>query len=141
MDLLESRGKKARFLEQTVKALHLEQVRVIHDRAESIGRNPDYRSVYDQALVRALAPLRVILELALPLIKVRGRVLAMKGKKADQEIEEARSALMELHAAVRAVHTVASEPAGEALVVEIIKEKPTPDRFPRKPGIPGKRPL
>lgn len=134
--LVEATGKKARFLERAAGALSLENVAIAAERAEALGQDPAHRGRYDAVLARAVGPLRVLLELAIPLARDRGVLLAVKGAKAQEEIEAARKALHALHAIV--VGTQATE-TGTIVVVE--KSRPTPHRYPRAPGVPSSRPL
>jgi 16S rRNA (guanine527-N7)-methyltransferase len=137
--LLETTGKKARFLEETGDALDLANLKVIHDRAETAGHHPAHRGVYDTVTVRALAALPVVVELALPFLRNDGRLLAMKGARLPEELPAARAACVLLGGTVEEVHTLDAE-AG-ACVVEIRKTDPTPDTYPRRPGLPAKKPL
>ncbi len=135
--LIESTGKKARFLEQTVAALGATRVRVECGRAETIGApSGGHRNRYDAVVARAVARLPVLLELALPLVRIGGRVLAIKGAQAETEIEEAGAALRLLHARV-----VATERTPTGTVVVVQKLRSTPARFPRRPGEPRRSPL
>jgi 16S rRNA (guanine527-N7)-methyltransferase len=92
--LMDATGKKARFLEEVVADLSLDQVRVVNDRAETAGQTKAHRERYDIATARAVGPMRVMLEYTMPLVRVGGRVLAMKGRQAEVELGEAGDALM-----------------------------------------------
>lgn len=134
--LLEATGKKARFLEQTAKALGLDNVDVINDRAETVGRDPAHREQYDIAVARAVGTLPVLLELATPLVRAGGHVLAIKGEKAPDEITAAKKALHMLHCAV-----VGTQRTPTGTIVMIEKLRPTPRLYPRRPGEPKRAPL
>ncbi|MHC4947580.1 MAG: 16S rRNA (guanine(527)-N(7))-methyltransferase RsmG [Planctomycetota bacterium] len=135
--LVEATGKKARFLRETAAALDLANVDVVDERAETIGRDRDHhREHYDVVLARALGRLPVLLELTVPLAKVGGLVLAVKGGKAAEEVAGAKKALHLLHAAV--IDTVRT-PTGTIVVVE--KRRRTPKVYPRRPGEPKRAPL
>jgi 16S rRNA (guanine527-N7)-methyltransferase len=135
--LLEATGKKAAFLREAVEALALPNVEVISERAETIGRDRDrHREQYDAVLARAVGKLRVLLELTLPLARVGGLVITIKGASAGQEVEDAAGALHALHGQV--VHTTRT-PTGTILVVE--KLRPTGKLYPRLPGEPKRAPL
>jgi 16S rRNA (guanine527-N7)-methyltransferase len=136
LTLLEARKKRAAFLETVVRALGLPDVAVIAERAESLAREPGYREAYDVALSRALAPVRVLAELTLPFVRAGGVSAAPKGERLDEELAEAGRALDLLRAAAE-THPLAT--GGRLLVLR--KLGPTPERFPRRPGIPSKRPL
>jgi 16S rRNA (guanine527-N7)-methyltransferase len=91
--LVEATGKRVQFLEAMVAELGLEHVRVLHARAEALS---DHKERYDVLTARAVARLNLLLELAIPLVKVGGRFIAMKGSNAHQELEEAQTALIAL---------------------------------------------
>lgn len=134
--LVDATGKKCDFQRFAARTLGLNNVRVIHERAEVIGQNPEHRERYDLALARALGPLSVVAELTAPLVRVGGAVLAVKGAKADEELERARPALMLLNA----VHEqTVSTPTGRIVVLG--KRTRTPRGYPRRPGEPKARPL
>ena len=135
--LLEATLKKARFLQDTVEQLELDNVTVISERAETFG-SPEGggRDGWDVVTARAVAPLRVLLELALPLATPQGWLLAIKGQKAAQEIDEARTALRLLKAAVDQTHRTAT-----GTIVVVRRDGPMAKRFPRRPGEPGRAPL
>jgi 16S rRNA (guanine527-N7)-methyltransferase len=135
--LVESVGKKARFLQETAEALGLSNVEVRAERAEILGRDPDLRENVDLVTARAVAPLPVLLELAIPLIKVRGTLLAMKGQRADEEVRASGRALDMLHARV---HKEIPQPGGGKLLI-IRKFEATGKRYPRPVGQPAKEPL
>lgn len=142
MTLLEATGKKALFLEAMVAELRLEGVRVVQARAEELAHDPEHRASYRLAVARAVAPLRVLLELALPFL-TRGGVLAVpKGSAAPREIREAASALAALGGEMEVAQSleIPSEGPQQTLIV-VRKTGETPERYPRRPGIPAKRPL
>jgi 16S rRNA (guanine527-N7)-methyltransferase len=141
LTLLESVGKKCRFLEKARDELGLENVEVYEGRAEDFGREPAHRESYDLAIARAVAPLPVLLEYALPALRVGGWLAAPKGSAALTELEAAGNALEALSGRL---HDAAPFQPPEGLrqtVLLIEKTAPTPDRYPRRPGIPSKRPL
>ena len=135
--LVDSVGKKARFLQETAEALKLDSVRVLNDRAEVLAAlgSPE-REAWDVVCARAVGRLPVLLELTIPFLKEGGLLLAIKGQQAAIEIEESRGALHALHA--RVIDTLAT-PTGTVVVVE--KARKTPKRYPRKSGEPGRNPL
>lgn len=145
--LLEATGKKAAFLARAVAALGLAGTRVIADRAERLGqqRTPragvragpeGHRERYDAVVARAVGRLTVIAELTVPLAKVGGRVLLIKGQQADAELSEAGAALGLLR--VRHAGTL-DTPTGRIVVLE--KPEPTPHTYPRRDGEPARVPL
>lgn len=141
--LLEATGKKVAFLRHAVELLGLENVQPLQGRAEHVARLLDHREVYDLAVARALASIATLTELLMPLVRVGGyAVLMKKQSEVGREVTEACPALQALHASIAEV--VPSHVAGlledRALVV-IKKLGATPERFPRRPGVPHRRPL
>jgi 16S rRNA (guanine527-N7)-methyltransferase len=139
--LLEATGKKCRFLEATAARFGLERVVVLHLRAEEAGRDARYREGFDVAVARAVADLPVLLELAAPLVRIGGRVLAMKGQGAADEMRRADAARDLLGLATPTTHTPFPDLHPDACLLVYAKERPTPAKYPRRPGIPAKRPL
>lgn len=139
--LLEATGKKAEFLQTAARDLGLANVRVSRERAETLGRQADHREQYDVATARAVAALVELAELTLPFVRVGGRLLAMKGAGAGDEIERAANAITRLGGNVPRVAPALPGLHGEAVIVCIDKSEPTPETYPRRPGIPAKRPL
>lgn len=140
--LLESTGKKALFLQECAAELGLSNVTVIHARAEHTGQDMNHRQQYDVAICRAIGQMAELLEYAMPLLKVGGKLLAMKGPKAEQELEVAGDALTILGAG--SVQVIEAYPEGfefNTVIVEVTKDQPTPDEYPRLPGIPHQSPL
>lgn len=134
--LLEATGKKAGFLGEVSRTLPLPNVEVLNDRAETIGRDPDHRERYDGVVARAVGRLAVLVELAAPLARVGGHVLVIKGQKAEQEIDQAKRALHLLHCAI-----VETDRTPTGTIVAIRKLRPSPKRYPRRPGEPKRAPL
>ncbi|MCH8344686.1 MAG: 16S rRNA (guanine(527)-N(7))-methyltransferase RsmG [Planctomycetes bacterium] len=134
--LLEATGKKADFLGDVAGTLGLPNVEVINDRAETLGHDPHHREHYDVVVARAVGRLATLLELTVPLAGVGGHVLTIKGRKATQEISDAKQALHRLHCAV--VET-SRTPTGTIVVIKKLRR--TPNRYPRRPGEPKRSPL
>ncbi len=140
--LLESTGKKAGFIQRAIDGLGLTNATVLQERAEAAGQSDAHRERYDACINRAVGPMNVLLEFALPLVAVGGRVLAMKGPKAEQELGEAGDALSILGAGELAVIDAYPDSFdNELVIVSIIKEVQTPAEYPRLPGVPKKQPL
>lgn len=142
--LIESTGKKCRFLERVVGILGLGKAGVACARAEAVGHDPEHRESYDVVVARALAEAAVAAELCLPLAKVGGAVMLMKGPHAAEEIDRAGAAISILGGEVEAARRFTINAPGEALsrtIIVVRKNRPTPDAYPRAPGRPGKRPL
>ena len=140
LTLVEAKQRKAEFLEALLPDIGLEDVTVVTRRAEECGHDPRHREHYDFAAAKALAPLRTLAELTLPFLVMGGVVIAPKGKETENEVKEAAVALETLKGSVRAVEPL---PLGDPRqrVVLLDKDLPTAPRFPRRPGLPAKRPL
>lgn len=141
--LVDSVAKKARALELMVEALQMPNVVVVADRAEALGRDPRHRERYDVVTARACAPLPVLAELALPLLRIGGHLLAWKGPLSDrdEELRRGRTAIGEVGGGKPRVVDPQLETLGGHRFVVATKERATPPRFPRRPGEPGRRPL
>ncbi len=139
--LLESAAKKAAFLTYVRETLRLDRASVVVGRAEELSHGR-MRESFEAAVARAVAPTPVLLEYCLPFVKVGGCVVAQKSAPGDEEIEKATGASRTLGGGEPWI--VQIEPrsgAGKRSLVVVRKEASTPARFPRKPGIPRKRPL
>ena len=136
LTLVESVGKKTRFLEAVVAALELTDVAVYSERAETLGQDPDLREQFDWAVARAVAALPVLAEYLLPFCQVGGHMLAQKGEMALQEVAAAKTAVSLLGGADP---QLLSAGAGNLVLIE--KIAPTPAKYPRRAGLPLKRPL
>jgi 16S rRNA (guanine527-N7)-methyltransferase len=142
LTLVEATGKKARFLESIVAELDLAGVTVVHARAEELAHDPAHRGVYRLALARTVAPLPVLLELTLPFLAIEGVLATPKGSAAQRELRESTNALAELGGAIEAALSLESPVDGpQQTVILVRKTGPTPERYPRRPGMPSKRPL
>jgi 16S rRNA (guanine527-N7)-methyltransferase len=142
LTLLEATRKKVTFLEHIVRALDLQGVEVIHGRAEELGRDPAHREQYDWALARAVVEMPTLAEYLLPLVRVGGAMLAQKGEGAAVEVQASNTATTTLGGEVR--HLLPVELRGIAetrYLVVIDKVAATPEKYPRRPGMPKKRPI
>lgn len=136
----DSLKKRLSFLEEVIGKLDIKQCELVHGRAEDLGRNPAYRERYDVAIARAVASLPVLLEYTLPFVKVGGQLIAWKGPKAEEELEESTRALGQLGGKIRETHWVDLFDMKRALV-RIQKMKPTPPSYPRQPKRIQEKPL
>ena len=142
LHLIESVGKKTAFLEHIVARLGLDRVVVHTGRAETLAREPGLRDSFDLALVRGVARLSLLLEYALPFCRTGGRVAALKHGGLESELSEASFALSELGGQEARLFPVTLDGLTDnRVVVAFDKVGPTPDRYPRRVGIPAKRPL
>jgi len=142
LTLVESVGKKTRFCQHIVDQFALENVEVLQTRAEVLGQDVAYRESYDWALARAVAVMPVLLEYLLPLVKVGGKVLAMKGGNAPAEVHSAEQAIQLLGGHLQQLIPVTLPGVVEERYLVIVdKVAATPEKYPRRAGIPAKRPL
>jgi 16S rRNA (guanine527-N7)-methyltransferase len=137
--LVEADQDKAAFLVQACAALGLDGVDIVARRAEEAGHDPRLRERFDLAVARALAPMPVLAELCLPFVRVGGRLLAQKTETED--VSAAARAIEMLGGEPAVVHQAPSAARGGGTIVEIRKARPSPERYPRRPGVPGRRPL
>ena len=140
--LLESVGKKAAFLCAVVDLLALHDVEVLHGRAEELAHRPELRETFDAVLARGLAKMPVLAELTLPFARTGGIVVAQKKGDVTAELAEAAEAVRLLGGGPLATRwlRLRGVPDERALVCAP-KIAPTPDRYPRRAGVPRKRPL
>lgn len=139
--LLESDRKKSGFLQSVVDDLKLSNVQVINERAEIAGRDSRWRSQYNLATSRAVATAAVLVEYALPFLKVGGSLLMWKSANYQNELQEAQHALDKLGGEVIKVFQYCLMEGLDRSLIVVEKQTDTPDKYPRRPGIPGKRPL
>jgi 16S rRNA (guanine527-N7)-methyltransferase len=140
--LLEATGKKIAFLDHMIKTLGMKGVETLHARAEDAGHMPKHRAAYDLVLARSVARLPSLVEYMLPLAKVGGRCIAMKGSTAATEANDSKRALALLGGRMSGIEAVQLPGLPEPhYVVVIEKSAPTPSAYPRKPGTPTKTPL
>jgi 16S rRNA (guanine527-N7)-methyltransferase len=142
LTLLEATGKKARFLEHLRDQLRLPDVLVVHGRAEELGHDPIHRERYDWALARAVAEMPVLAEYLLPLVRVGGHCLAQKGENAPAEVRGADTALTLFGGRLARMLPVELHGLAETRYLVLVdKVAPTPAKYPRRPGMPTKRPI
>ena len=140
--LVESVGKKADFLKELVSVMGIRDVEVHTGRAETLAHQPCLRENFDVVLARGLARLPIMAEYTLPFCRVGGTVVTLKHGSMAAEIAQASNALRTLGGAAPQVHQVdVTGLTDNRVVVAVEKVAPTPERFPRRPGIPAKRPL
>lgn len=141
MTLLESDLKKCMFMQKVIDELELINTTVLRGRAEEVGRDPQYRERFDICTCRAVADLGVVLEYALPLIHEQGSVLLWKGPRFEEEVERAGGAMEALGGQVNGKYFYTLGSDRERIILEIGKKGPTSLKYPRRTGIPTKRPL
>ena len=140
--IVDSLNKRINFLELLFKELGLEGVRCYHDRAETFGQNAEHRAAYDIVTARAVARMSVLSELCVPLVKKGGYFVAMKAASSKEELDDAKAAIATLGGKVEEDYAFElPKEEGERHIILINKAKETPKKYPRKPGIPNKKPL
>lgn len=142
LTLLEATGKKATFLQHMIDLLKLKDVQVVQERAEQAGQSAEQREAYDVVVARAVAELVVLAEYTLPLCRLGGKVIAQKGLDVQAEIMAAERAVNLLGGKVRQLVDVELPGLAEARSLVILdKVARTPPNYPRRAGMPHKRPL
>lgn len=136
--LVDSVRKKIEFINEIIEKLGLENVKTSFERAEELIKGK--RETFDVALCRGVANLRIILEYMIPFIKINGRFLPQKLNL--NEVEESGNALKLLGSTIEEIHKFNLPKCGdERIILEIVKNKKTHEKYPRKTGIPAKKPL
>lgn len=145
MTLVDSLQKRITFLEMVVDDLSLTGMTLLHERAEDFqkpNRTPLARGQFDFVVARAVAPLPTLLEYTLPALRIGGKLLAMKGPQAEEELETAQNALTQLGGSVETIDSFRwTEEQWERVNICIVKVAETPERYPRSGGKAKKRPL
>lgn len=139
--LVESVGKKTQFLAHIVATLALANVEICTDRAETLGQNTQYREQFALVTARAVAPLNVLAEYCLPLCRIGGLFVAPKSADGLHEAEAARKSIHTLGGELQAPIEVRLPGVDPRLLIVVRKIAPTPPAYPRRVGVPLKRPL
>ena len=139
--IIDSLNKRIQFLHLLAEDLGLEGVHFYHGRAEDFAQDKQFRAQFDLVTARAVARMQVLSELTIPFLKVGGRLIALKASSAEDELHQAKNALNLLFAKV--LDNVDYQlPNGDPRTLTIVeKKKETPNKYPRKAGVPNKRPL
>ncbi len=140
--LVDALKKRLTFLEEVINQLGLKGIKCVHSRAEDLGKNKDYREGFDICASRAVANLAVLSEYTLPFVKVDGYLMALKGQKIEEELEQGKKAIQILGGELEeVVHTGVPFTDLDHKIAKIKKVKPTALKYPRKAGEPTKAPL
>ncbi|TLS35136.1 16S rRNA (guanine(527)-N(7))-methyltransferase RsmG [Pseudalkalibacillus caeni] len=140
--IVDSLKKRIGFLDHLVEQLGLKNVSLFHDRAEQFGKNKSFRESFDVVTARAVARLSVLSELCMPLVKVDGKFLVLKGPNAMDEVADAENAIKILGGEIiDSKQMVLPNEGSERSFITIRKVKKTPNKYPRKAGTPNKEPL
>ena len=139
--IIDSLNKRINFLHLLAEELGLSGVHFYHGRAEDFAQDKAFRAQFDLVTARAVARMQVLSELTIPYLKVGGRLLALKASNAPEELEEAKNALNILFSKVED-NLQYELPNGDPRYITVVeKKKETPNKYPRKAGLPNKRPL
>ncbi len=138
--LMDSVGKKLKVVADAAEQLGLDNVQVIHARAEDLARDNGYREGFDLVVSRAVANMSTLSEYCLPFVRTGGWFVAYKTAEAGEEIRNAANAIKLLGGSPAVVESNGSEEDGHVFVV-VQKSAPTPAKYPRKAGLPSKQPL
>ena len=140
--IVDSLGKRLKFLDELINDLSLDKVTLVHSRAEDAGQNKNLREKFDLVTGRAVARMSVLSEYCLPLAKVDGYLVALKGPKAQDELAEAKNAIEVLGGSVKEVKELTlPDTDDERTLIVVKKVKATPKKYPRQAGTPNKKPL
>lgn len=140
--LLDSLQKRINFLEEVKNKLQLKEIQCLHGRAEELAKNRSYRENFDISVSRAVARLNVLVEYMLPFTKVGGKCICMKGPKSEEELEEAKHAIEILGGEIQNNEKIfLPETDMQRNYIVIKKVKNTPKQYPRKAGMPLKKPI
>ena len=138
--LVDSVNKKLDVIRGTIKDLDVQNIEVIHSRAEELANNDKYREKFDIAVSRAVANLTTLVEYMLPFVKVGGTCICMKGPNYENEVDEARKAISILSGEIEKVLNIDIE-GNERNIIFIRKNNSTPTKYPRGQGKPLKEPI
>ena len=140
--LADSLNKRLIFLQEVVNQLGLKNIEIIHARAEELGKNKKYRENFDAATSRAVANLSTLSEYLIPLVKVGGKIISMKAGGAQEEIEAAKKAIKILGGKIEGIEEFKLPKTEiERTIILIKTEEHTPNKYPRKAGVPSKEPI
>lgn len=140
--LLDALNKRLNFLNEVINKLELSNIETLHLRAEEAGKNKDLREKFDISVSRAVAPLTVLVEYLLPLVKVNGKCICMKGSNIEEEIKNSKKAIEILGGKIETIEefTLPDSEIKRNIII-IRKVITTPNKYPRKPGTPSKEPI
>ena len=139
--IIDSLNKRINFLQLLAGELGLEGVHFYHGRAEDFAQDKNFRAKFDIVTARAVARMQVLSELTIPFLKVGGKLLALKASNAPEELTDAKNALNLLFSKVEDNLSYALPNGDPRYMTIVAKKKETPNKYPRKAGIPNKRPL
>ncbi len=140
--LLDSLNKRIHFLDEVIKDLALENIDTVHARIEEYAKNKNYRETYNIATSRAVANLTTLSEYMLPMVRINGMAICMKGSEISEEISKSKNSIKLLGGEISKIEefTLPKSDYKRNLIL-IEKARQTPNKYPRKPGMPSKEPL
>lgn len=140
--IVDSLAKRLTFLKDLIEKLGLTDVELVHGRAEDVGQNKLYREKFDLVTARAVARMSVLSEYCLPLVKKGGYFIALKGPKAEDELDDSKKALEVLGGElVKEEELTLPQSEEERTLILVRKVKPTPKKYPRQAGTPRRKPI
>ncbi len=139
--LLDSTGKKLKAVENMAEEMGVKNVKIVHSRAEEVGKNSEFRGKYDFATARAVAELRVLLEYTLPFVKVGGSFLSLKGATAKEEIDGAGNSLKTLGGKIDSINDFILPGGDKRAIIKVKKISQTSPKYPRPSAQIAKKPL
>ena len=140
--LMDSLNKRIKFLDAVIDTLDLKKIETIHSRAEDLAKNLNYREQFDFAVSRAVANISTLSEYCLPFVKKNGYFISYKSEKLDEELTQSGNAIALLGGKIQKnISFVLPGTDFNRNLLMIRKERNTPNKFPRKAGLPSKEPL
>ena len=140
--LVDSLNKRINFLNEVINELELKNIKAIHSRVEEFGQNSEYREKFDIVTSRAVANIATLSEYLIPLAKINGKCLCMKGPDIEEELNSGKKAIDVLGGTISNIDkfNLPNSNIGRT-IVEITKIKSTNKKYPRKAGLPSKEPI
>jgi 16S rRNA (guanine527-N7)-methyltransferase len=139
--LIEATGKKATFLQHLKDTMELDGLEIQNGRSETLAHDPSLRESFDVVLARSVSGMASLAEMTLPFCRIGGLVVAHKGQNIEDEMTAAAKAITVTGGTIKEVRAISLEGLSERSLVVLEKVSPSPDRLPRRPGMPSKRPL
>jgi len=140
--LVDSLEKRISFLNEVINILHLKDITAVHARAEDLAKEERYREQFDVCVSRAVSNLSTLSEYCLPFVRIGGKFVSYKGKQVEEEVEKAKRTWKKLGGELeRVVSFQLPDSKQDRALAVINKVDYTPEKYPRKAGIPEKRPL
>lgn len=140
--LVDSLNKRVNFINEEIVKLKLKKIEAIHSRAEELGNMEKYRENFDYAVSRAVADTKILAEYTIPLVKIKGKIIFMKGANIEEELQGANKAIKILGGKIKQTDEIyLTKGDNKRNIVIIEKIDDTPKKYPRKPGMAKKEPI